>query len=136
VDCFKYSLLIDRLGKIFDDMHVFLYEEFAQNSRAVLDRIEEVVGEKLDVRFDNKANVSLSSDDLEKTRQANILASCTENRPMKRILQLGMRLFSGARRDAVKEVSDLVGDYYSKDNEKVKSVLSHLNWNGFPGKYS
>ncbi|MCK5081590.1 MAG: hypothetical protein KAR31_01665, partial [Candidatus Omnitrophica bacterium] len=100
-----------------------------------LKRIEKIVGEILDVQPKNKVNASLSSRDLEEIRRANILSTCTTNSKAKRIAQWGMRLFPGACREVKEEASDMVGDYYSKDNEKLKSLLSHLNWNQYPDKY-
>lgn len=136
LDCFKYSSLINCFRKYFDDMHIFLYEEFENNSMDILKRIEEIVDEKLNIQSKNKVNISLSSRDLEKVRKANILSTCTTNRYAKRIAQWGMRLFPESVQDLKIEVSDIVEDYYQEDNKLLKNSLPDLPWDHYPDKYN
>ena len=136
LDCFKYSALINCFRKYFEDMHVFLYEDFEHNSSDVLRRIAKIVGEKIDVKAENKVNVSLSSRDLEKVRKANILSTYTNGRKVKRIAQWGMRLLPGSNRDLREDASDIVGDYYQEDNRLLRNILPHLPWSCCPGKYN
>lgn len=136
LDCFRYSPLVALYRNLFDDCHVFLYEQLRQDRDAVVQRLAEIIGEPIDAVPSRSKNVSLSYKQMEKRRAMNRLLSSVKNRPIRKLCQVGMDLVpSRAGADLRQVVSDLVGDYYVADNQVLKQQLDTAGWKDFPEKY-
>jgi len=139
LDCFLYSHLIDLYNEMFDKVHVFLYEDFKRDQLETISRIEEIVGERIQIKSTRKRNVSLSCLELEKLRRQNIVSRAISNRYLRKIAkEIVAKLTTKARdeNDLKKLVHEIVGQHYSEDNSVLKTRLPYLGWDNHPNKYT
>lgn len=136
LDCFKYLPLVSLYRNLFDKCHVFLYEDFKNYNEELILRLEEITGEHISIKSSKQKNISLSLKQLESHRKAN-LASPISNRYLRKLVQAGIKFASNAQNKDLKTlVTEITGQYYSKDNQLLKKVLPDLNWDRYPEKYT
>ncbi len=137
LDCFMYSNLVGLYSDLFDKCHVFLYEDFLKNNEASISRLERIVEEKIHVKSSRRINVSLSFTEIEKKRKENLIASTITNKYLCKLSQAAVYVTSTVRvRDLKMLVNEIVGEYYSEDNQVLKKLLSHAGWDNHPDKYT
>lgn len=139
LDCFLYTPLIDLYNDLFDKLHVFLYEDFKQDPSETISRIEEIVGERIQIKSTRKINYSLTCLELEKRRRMNIVSRAISNRYLRKMAKETIsKLTMKARdkNDLKKIVHKIVGQHYSEDNKVLKTQLPHLGWDNHPQKYT
>ena len=114
-----------------------LHEELKSDRAQVIEKIEYILGEKIEVLSTQEKNVSLSYSELEKRRRINQILSPFSNQKLRRILQKSIKITPPLpKKDLKTIVSKFVSDYYSEDNKTLKEHLTSLNWHKFPTKYT
>jgi len=137
VDSFLYIPLINLYAELFDKVHIFLYEEFKEDKGLVINRLEEITGQKIKIDSDIKINKSLSYRELEKKRKNNILLAYIKNRYAKKLFKIFFSKMPASSNDDLSVViAKFIGNYYSEDNKLLKKSYPDLNWDKFPDKYS
>ena len=140
LDCFLYSYLVKLYTSLFRKVEIFLFEEFLNDKKSMIHRIEEIVGEKINIKSSDlvqKVNRKLHYKELEDKRTLNRYLKFTKNRG---IIKVGRQINKiSCRKDGkpnFKEyINEFVGDYYTKDNLKLRQMLPRINWGDFKNKY-
>lgn len=136
LDCFLYLPLVDLYMDLFDNCHIFLYEELVRDKADTVSRLEEIVGEHIQFNLSTRANVSLTYRELEKRRKANLFLPLIGSKYTRKLIQVAMNLLPSEKRDLKAIVNEVVGNYYSRDNSALKDRLPHLAWEKHPEKYT
>lgn len=136
LDCFKYSYIIDLYSQLFDKCHVFIYEDFKKDNRSTLMRLQEILGENIYIESTKPVNKSLSKFNLEQRRLSNKFTYTLENKYIKKISRLITNVIPIINIQNLDFcISNMVKDYYSKDNKLLKDKLTDVDWSAHPNKY-
>jgi hypothetical protein len=140
-DCFLYSKLIDLYTSLFENVEVFLYEDFVKNPCRVIQRLEKIMGHKIHINsklFNYRINNSLNYSELEKQRLRNKYYQLYPNsflmKGVGQLIKIYERL--SPSKNLEQNVYNITKDYYSIDNKLVKEKYSELNWKDHPNKYN
>ena len=121
---------------MFDKCHVFLYEDFKDCNEEFILRLEEIIGEHINIKSTEKKNISLSFKELERRRKTNLISPIS-NRYLRKLAQVAMKFGSNAQNKDLKTlVREITGLHYSEDNRLLKKMLPHLDWDRHPEKYT
>jgi len=136
MDCFKYYPLVKMYRELFNKCHIFLYEDFKENSAKCLSQLGSIFGQDikpLSVKIKNRA---LTTRQLESRRKANIINYSLKNKYLKKgLLELFRLRNKNVAIAPVDEVDLFTNGYFSSDNQLLKELLPELNWSCHSGKY-
>lgn len=134
IECFKYSSLVALYHDLFSKVHVFLYEDLLARPEEVIARLSDICEEDFKP-VDISENKALSPRGLVRDRAANRLAA-GRGRLVRGALRKAAHLMPVIFTEDLERICrDRIGDFYSADNDVLKSMLPELNWASHPGKY-
>lgn len=141
LDCFRYYELIRLYKELFDDVHVFLYEDFKKDQRAVISRIEEIVGEKIpsetNIQPRKRVNKSLSPRKMKMRYFKNKLKQFTSNKALLYGFSGLYGLFQNNQKmKGVDDyVNEVVRDHYCENNRLICEEFPGIGLQNYPDKY-
>ncbi len=144
VDYLLYYELIKIYEKYFNKTHVFLYEEFCTKPKQVLNRLEEILGQKLiaeDISFSNKVNSKFDNIKLKRTKLKNKMRDLlkTKNKYVLAASSLiyGLMPPGKDKLDISDEeyVEKLIEGFYLENNRKIIKEYPSIPIKEYPDKY-
>ena len=136
LDCFKYSPTVKLYQELFNNVHVFTYENLRHDMDATVARLSNIVGQPIDHQSTKRENKSLSGSMLAKRRVLNNILSPRSSKYVRRGLASLLSVMPPMPSRNLQDVmDDHIGDYYVEDNKLLKSLLPELNWDQYPNKY-
>ncbi|MCP4316283.1 MAG: sulfotransferase [Hyphomicrobiales bacterium] len=134
LDGLLYTRIIALYERLFPKCHVFLFEDMVGQPEETTKRLGAICGEDFEYR-PAKENISLSSRDLLKIRRRN-LVNRIGGKVFKGTLRALYKFYPDLRTEDIKTMSaQIIGDYFSKDNEVLKAKLEFIDWSRHNGKY-
>lgn len=138
---FLYYELVKLYKELFPDVYIFLFEEFRENPRKIIEELETIFGKRfaeLDAgKISNPVNVSLSKSSLEKQRFRNALRDLTDSQTLLKVggvlFQLHYQLFRS--RSDRHNLDRLIGEFYRENNQKLSRLCPDLNFDRYLDKY-
>lgn len=133
----EYLPLVRLYEELFSDVHVVLFEDYRQDPRATLARLEDATGLDfaLPEAMPDAVNESITDDRLTGWRWRNSLANITRN---ERLLRLAMRFGRLAHRVSATDTDVLeerIAAYYIDDNRALAAARPDLGLERFPDDY-
>ena len=135
LEYFLFSRMINFYNSIFNKVHVFLYEDFKIDIEKSVCRLEEILGEK--VQLDKKSilqkrvNSKLDDKELEKKRVRNLLSSTSLRLPF----TVGKLLYSTSKHDNLTYLREFAGDYFYEDNKRLADQYPEIRSENFQKYY-
>lgn len=138
IDCFKYYELITLYKNLFDKVHVFLYEDLIHHKQEVLQRIEDILEQKLDISerdLKSKVNQSIANDRLLSKIHENKLSLVTQNKYLKKIGKIYLKFKSNPYVDPEQYISQKTKGLYLNNNRKLIEKYPEINLEKYPLAY-
>jgi len=142
LDCFLYHELISLYKDLFEDVHVFLYEDIKDNPSQVLNQLEKIFDESLPDRAKSsrtsKVNPSLTSQELQIKRLDNRLRVLSKRKSITQSLAKLLYLFFDRKYPPSYEqhyVEQLSKKHYSDNNRRVIEDYPEIGLSRFPQEY-
>jgi hypothetical protein len=143
---FNYYELVHLYKNLFEDVHVFLYEDYEENPHVVLSKLEDIIGEKIinDTRTlasQARINSSLTNSSLEARRLRNTLEKSdlvNNHRGLngfeaftQKIIKL-LGLDTPCSKD---RLMDRLNDFYLENNRMLMATYPEIGIDRYPDKY-
>lgn len=122
VDCFKFFEMVDTYKNTFDQVEVFLYEDFKNNPNRVIARINNIMGTDWNGDSIQRQNQSISDFRLAVKRRFNILNAGFKNAFLESVSRRLIKILPEFKRYKSRKdniIDEIVGDYYKSNNAKL-----------------
>lgn len=134
LDGLLYTKLIDLYEGLFSKCHTFLFEDLVAFPEETIERLSEICGEQFQYRS-AKENSSLTPRDLVRIRRRNVI-NTIQNKFLRQLLRPLYKVTPVFLIDDIKrESKELVSDFFTADNQALKTRLGGIDWDRHVGKY-
>lgn len=132
LDTFKYTELISTYIKAFSNTHIFLYEDLLLNPLGIMERIEEITGEKVNLNGYNKRIVNQSIKVSKLVRYNNRLSVIYGKRYVSRINKILSKIsFEEKIEEYINKKTEIYADNNAYVFEKYSNKINTKTFNEY-----
>lgn len=138
-DSFKYLELINLYKSLFENVYIFLFENFITEPQNVVKQIEDIVEEKIlgleTIDFNNKVNASVNQLSLEQVRFKNKLDLFPINNTLKSFLLTFFKVRANKNSSNKEFYHRMAKKYYRNNNAEVVKKYPEIGLQNYPKQY-
>ena len=138
LECYKYFELILLYKNLFKNVHVFLYEDFKSDPKAVLKKIESILEEQIEIaeeKLSTKVNISLAPELLIKKLHENKISVVTKNKWLRKLLLIYLNKSNNVFSDPKKYILDFTKNVYEENNRRLIEKFPEIGIQNYPEEY-